>query len=46
MVGGLGERRTLRTLAKYGDLWNLDGFAMGREDARASRRNVPEPVQA
>ena len=35
MVGGLGERRTLRTLAKYGDLWNLDGFAVGREDARS-----------
>ena len=34
MVGGLGERRTLRTLARYGDVWNLDGFAMGREDAR------------
>ncbi len=34
MVGGLGERRTLRTLAKYGDVWNLDGFAVGREDAR------------
>ena len=34
MVGGMGERRTLRTLAKYGDVWNLDGFAIGREDAR------------
>ena len=29
MVGGLGEKRTLRTLAKYGDVWNLDGFAVG-----------------
>jgi len=35
MVGGMGERRTLRTLAKYGDVWNLDGFAVGREDSRA-----------
>ncbi len=34
MVGGLGERRTLRTLAKYGDVWNLDGFAVGRPDAK------------
>ena len=34
MVGGLGERRTLRTLARYGDVWNLDGFAVGREDAQ------------
>lgn len=32
MVGGMGERRTLRTLAKYGDIWNLDGFAVGREE--------------
>ena len=34
MVGGMGERRTLRTLARYGDVWNLDGFAVGREDSR------------
>ena len=34
MVGGLGERRTLRTLAKYGDVWNLDGFAVGRPSER------------
>ena len=27
MVGGTGERRTLRTLAKYGDIFNLDGWA-------------------
>jgi alkanesulfonate monooxygenase SsuD/methylene tetrahydromethanopterin reductase-like flavin-dependent oxidoreductase (luciferase family) len=27
MVGGTGERRTLRTLARYGDVFNLDGFA-------------------
>jgi alkanesulfonate monooxygenase SsuD/methylene tetrahydromethanopterin reductase-like flavin-dependent oxidoreductase (luciferase family) len=27
MVGGTGEKRTLKTLAKYGDVFNLDGFA-------------------
>ena len=27
MVGGMGEIRTLRTLAMYGDEFNLDGFA-------------------
>ena len=32
MVGGLGEKRTLRTLAKYGDMWNLDGFGVGKEE--------------
>jgi alkanesulfonate monooxygenase SsuD/methylene tetrahydromethanopterin reductase-like flavin-dependent oxidoreductase (luciferase family) len=35
MVGGMGERRTLRTLAKYGDIWNLDGFSVGSENARS-----------
>ena len=30
MVGGMGEKRTLKTLAKYGDIWNLDGFAVGK----------------
>ena len=34
MVGGMGERRTLRTLAKYGDVWNLDGFAVGSKESR------------
>lgn len=29
MVGGTGERRTLRTLARYGDVFNLDGWAGG-----------------
>ena len=29
LVGGTGERRTLRTLAKYGDVMNLDGWAGG-----------------
>ena len=32
MVGGMGEKRTLRTSAKYGDIWNLDGFAVGRPE--------------
>ena len=27
MVGGTGERRTLRTLAMFGDVFNLDGWA-------------------
>ncbi len=27
LVGGTGEKRTLRTLAKYGDVMNLDGWA-------------------
>jgi alkanesulfonate monooxygenase SsuD/methylene tetrahydromethanopterin reductase-like flavin-dependent oxidoreductase (luciferase family) len=27
MVGGTGERRTLRTLAMHGDIFNLDGWA-------------------
>jgi alkanesulfonate monooxygenase SsuD/methylene tetrahydromethanopterin reductase-like flavin-dependent oxidoreductase (luciferase family) len=29
MVGGTGERRTLKTLAQYGDIFNLDGWARG-----------------
>ncbi len=29
LVGGTGEKRTLRTLAKYGDVMNLDGWAGG-----------------
>ena len=29
MVGGTGEKRTLRTLARYGDVMNLDGWAGG-----------------
>lgn len=27
LVGGTGERRTLRTLARYGDIMNLDGWS-------------------
>ncbi|MCZ6888042.1 MAG: LLM class flavin-dependent oxidoreductase [Gammaproteobacteria bacterium] len=29
LVGGTGEKRTLRTLAKYGDVMNVDGWAGG-----------------
>ncbi len=29
MIGGTGEKRTLRTLARYGDIFNLDGWARG-----------------
>ena len=29
MVGGSGPKRTLRTLARYGDVMNLDGWAGG-----------------
>jgi alkanesulfonate monooxygenase SsuD/methylene tetrahydromethanopterin reductase-like flavin-dependent oxidoreductase (luciferase family) len=29
LIGGTGERRTLRTLARYGDVFNLDGWAGG-----------------
>lgn len=29
LVGGTGEKRTLRTLAMYGDVMNLDGWAGG-----------------
>jgi alkanesulfonate monooxygenase SsuD/methylene tetrahydromethanopterin reductase-like flavin-dependent oxidoreductase (luciferase family) len=29
MIGGTGEKRTLRTLARYGDVLNVDGFAGG-----------------
>jgi alkanesulfonate monooxygenase SsuD/methylene tetrahydromethanopterin reductase-like flavin-dependent oxidoreductase (luciferase family) len=29
MIGGTGEKRTLRTLARYGDIMNLDGWSGG-----------------
>lgn len=29
LVGGTGEKRTLRTLAKFGDIMNLDGWSGG-----------------
>lgn len=29
LVGGTGEKRTLRTLARFGDVMNLDGWAGG-----------------
>ena len=41
MVRGMGEKRTLRTLAKYGDIWNLDGFAVGKpENAKLGGMSV------
>ena len=36
MVGGLGERRTLRTLAKYGDLWESGRLRHGPRGCSAS----------
>ncbi|HJO81583.1 MAG: LLM class flavin-dependent oxidoreductase [SAR202 cluster bacterium] len=27
LIGGTGEQRTMRTLAKYGDIFNLDGWS-------------------
>lgn len=32
LVGGTGEKRTLRTLAKFGDVMNLDGWSGGGMD--------------
>ncbi|MCE2559450.1 MAG: LLM class flavin-dependent oxidoreductase [Acidobacteria bacterium] len=29
LIGGTGEKRTLRTLARHGDVMNLDGWARG-----------------
>ena len=36
LVGGSGEKRTLRTLARYGDVMNLDGWAGGPMDGGLS----------
>ena len=36
LVGGVGERRTLRTLARYGDVFNLNGW-----DARDVAGGIP-----
>ncbi len=46
MIGGSGEKKTLRTVAKYADLWNAMGpvdvmAPQGRGPARALRRGRP-----
>ena len=40
LVGGTGERRTLRTLARHGDIMNLDGWAGGPMTAEYFRHKV------
>ncbi len=40
LVGGTGEKRTLRTLARYGDVMNLDGWAGGPMTAEYFRHKV------
>ena len=40
LVGGTGEKRTLKTLAKYGDIMNLDGWAGGPMTAEYFRHKV------
>lgn len=40
MVGGTGEKRTLRTLARYGDVMNLDGWAGGGMSLEYYRHKV------
>ena len=40
LVGGTGERRTLRTLAQSGDIMNLDGWAGGPMSAAYFRHKV------
>lgn len=40
LVGGTGERRTLRTLARYGDVMNLDGWAGGPMTAAYFKHKV------
>ena len=40
LVGGTGERRTLRTLAQSGDIMNLDGWAGGPMSAEYFRHKV------
>ena len=40
LVGGTGEKRTLRTLARYGDVFNLDGWAGGPMTAAYFRHKI------
>ncbi len=40
LVGGTGERRTLRTLARHGDIMNLDGWAGGPMTGRYFQHKV------
>ncbi|MDE0691318.1 MAG: LLM class flavin-dependent oxidoreductase [Gammaproteobacteria bacterium] len=40
LVGGTGEKRTLRTLARYGDVMNLDGWAGGPMTAEYFQHKV------
>jgi alkanesulfonate monooxygenase SsuD/methylene tetrahydromethanopterin reductase-like flavin-dependent oxidoreductase (luciferase family) len=40
MVGGMGERRTLRTLAMHGDIFNLDGWAGEGMSLELYRRKI------
>jgi alkanesulfonate monooxygenase SsuD/methylene tetrahydromethanopterin reductase-like flavin-dependent oxidoreductase (luciferase family) len=40
MVGGNGERRTLRTLARYGDIYNFNGWSGMDVDVFKHKRNV------
>ena len=50
MIGGSGERRTLRLVAQYGDMCNVTGgpatvAPQARRAARALRRRRPRPVR-
>jgi alkanesulfonate monooxygenase SsuD/methylene tetrahydromethanopterin reductase-like flavin-dependent oxidoreductase (luciferase family) len=40
LVGGTGEKRTLRTLARHGDVMNLDGWAGGPMTAEYFQHKV------
>lgn len=40
LVGGTGEKRTLRTLAMFGDVFNLDGWAGGPMTAEYFRHKT------
>ena len=48
MIGGGGERKTLRIVARYADMWNVfgtpgDGRPQGRDPAPALRGGRPRP---